>query len=552
MTTVGKDSDLVSLYRQLDFECGDQHDRMANARAHEMELFVPTPSSREIEERSIGDLRKRVTSLPAPDPVFAILKSHMLDFLDGQMSMLQGMFDYPSSFVGAVTHFISSIGGQDSRSAGERLKILLRRLSLLDDLWSAVRDLLPGAAAGQVTAVRDAARTLSKIAAAQKVQVPRQYEGLSDKDLSSAAEALDALSAKAAAWTDEAGKIAEASPGAGSADLAGAGPVRYREVLDKELGVSLDELLSWYEDEVNKTRAEFVEAAAKLNIPGRTVRGPLDAVDIMNTYAGPCDTPEEMFGRLRKYMDRAQKAARDWVRLPEETCRIIPVPEQYRLTYPWGGYGLGCPRRRPLMGEVFLNDTNFRAITDGWIKINAVHECYPGHHVQWVRWTLDPLPETVKLGAKRVPMHEGMCHRTERLMEYIYDDDPYYPLAVAYRRHHTSVRIKADLYLHYFERPLDDAIKLYMDEMGFDRETARGQAVSQLQQNRVGYFTCYYYGMKKLEDLERAYGYDKKTFTEYLFSVLNVSLANFEAFLRLEEDDKRRFLNDFPSKIQFA
>ena len=91
----------------------------------------------------------------------------------------------------------------------------------------------------------------------------------------------------------------------------------------------------------------------------------------------------------------------------------------------------------------------------------------------------------MKLGAKRVPMEEGMCHRTERLMEYIYDDDPFYPLAVTYRRHHTSVRIKADLYMQYFGRPLEDAIKLYMDELGFDYQTAKGQAVSQLPQKDV-------------------------------------------------------------------
>ena len=45
------------------------------------------------------------------------------------------------------------------------------------------------------------------------------------------------------------------------------------------------------------------------------------------------------------------------------------------------------------MGEVFLNDHNYKAITDGWIKMNAVHRCCPGHHVQWVRSVLDPLPE---------------------------------------------------------------------------------------------------------------------------------------------------------------
>ena len=279
---------------------------------------------------------------------------------------------------------------------------------------------------------------------------------------------MEALADKAAVWAKEAGEFIEKmNAGVKQEEEAtpAAGPDRYRVVLDKELGVSLDELLSWYEEEVTKTRNEFIETAARLNLPGETVRTPIDAANIMNKYAGPADSPEEMFDRLRKYLARAKVACRDWVTMPEEDCRVVPVYEQLRETYPWGGYGGGCPRRRPLLGEVFLNDTNFRAISDGWIKINAVHECYPGHHVQWVRSTLDPLPETIKMGAKKVPMLEGMCHRTERLMEYIFDDDPFYPLAVAFRRHHTSVRIKADLYIQYFGRPLEDAIKLYMDEL---------------------------------------------------------------------------------------
>ena len=112
-----------------------------------------------------------------------------------------------------------------------------------------------------------------------------------------------------------------------------AGPDRYRVVLDKELGVSLDELLSWYEEEVTKTRNEFIETAARLNLPGETVRTPIDAANIMNKYAVPADSPEEMFDRLRKY------------RLYQGNCRWVtmrktagPRIRKLRETY-LGGYG---------------------------------------------------------------------------------------------------------------------------------------------------------------------------------------------------------------------
>ena len=57
--------------------------------------------------------------------------------------------------------------------------------------------------------------------------------------------------------------------------------------------------------------------------------------------------------------------------------------------------------------------------------------------------------------------------------------------------------------------------------------------------------------MKKLEDMELRYGYDKRTFTEYLFSLPYVSLSNFEAFLTLSDQDKKRLLTEFPSKLEY-
>ena len=179
--------------------------------------------------------------------------------------------------------------------------------------------------------------------------------------------------------------------------------------------------------------------------------------------------------------------------------------------------------------------------------MNSVHECYPGHHVQWVRSVLDPLPETVKVGARGVPTLEGSAHRSERLMEFIYPDDPFYPLFVAYRRHHTSVRIKADLWLRYFGRPFDDVVDLYVQELGFERKVASGQVLA--QNLMKGYFTCYYYGMKRLTDLERQLGYNQKDFTELIFSLPRVSLKTMEEFLKLSEPDKSRLLTEFPSKV---
>lgn len=292
----------------------------------------------------------------------------------------------------------------------------------------------------------------------------------------------------------------------------------------------------------------MLEIANRINVAGvPKASNAQDVVDILNKFQGPCSDPNEMFVRMREYLDRAQEATRDYVKLPDESVVVVPTPETLVKHYPWGGYGGGCPRRRPLQGETILNVENYKAITDGWIKMCAIHECYPGHHVQWVRALFDPLPETVKAGARGVPTLEGSCHRSERLMEFIYPEDPFYPLFVAYRRHHTSVRIKADLWLRYFGRPFDEIVDLYIRELGFERRIAAGQVLA--QQLMAGYFTCYYYGMKRLTDFQKEFGYGDKDFTEVLFSLSRVSLKTMEGFLKLSDVDKERFLTGFSSKV---
>ena len=66
-----------------------------------------------------------------------------------------------------------------------------------------------------------------------------------------------------------------------------------------------------------------------------------------------------------------------------------------------------------------------------------------------------------------------------------------------------------------------------------------------------GYFNCYYYGMKKLADWEKAYGYNKADFTELLLSPGRVSLNSFEKMLKLSEEDRKSLLNDFGSLLKY-
>ncbi len=542
-------TNLVEVYRQFDGRCVKVGERMAYRREYETESFVPSMAEKEDMAKEYRGLLEEAKTLPTPDPVFTLLNLHFQDFLNARLSDLETTFVRPGRFVDGFTGLIDFVARQDSRPSQERLNILTKRFAGADQVWEGAKSLFPHTQDDKLKEVAEAADIVGRMASQAKARVAEDFPGLPESSLETLRKAYDEMGNKVAGWAQEARKVLAQRPqGAKVSDDVGKEPdiPRFRALLQDELGVSLDAILKWHQEEVDKTRDECFEIASKLNL-GATPH-PKDmagVADILNKFEGPCDTPDEMFVRMRGYLDRAQAECRKYIRMPEEHVNVIPTPEQLKDNYPWGGYYGGCPRRRPMVGETILNVDNYKAVTDGWIRMCAVHECYPGHHMQWVRSVLDPLPETVKMGAKGVPLFEGTAHRSERLFEHVFPDDPFYPLFVAYRRHHTATRIKADLWLMYFGRPIEDVVQLYMDELGFDRWTARGQVKA--QELMVGYFNCYYYGMKRLEELEAKYGYDKKTFTEYLFSIPHVSLETFERFLELYPEDKRRLLNDFPS-----
>ena len=542
---------LVQLYRDFDERCATCLDQIKSTRRYEKQLYVPSEETRKKAERALQELLAEAGELEAPDVVFEILKNHFDEFIREQLSHLRRMFAGPSSFISGISNTIDYYSRKDSRSSSERAEILLSRLNNIDAVWSGVRKLLPSTAIDEVSQMADVCDTLSTVAKKMVSRVPELYSGMSEKLVQEVQSELERVSERAKGWEQEVKEFVESrKSGPGHKEVVSErDPIEeYRYLLLNQFGVDLDQILSWHEEEIEKTRSEMFEIANRINVPGLPkVDSVEDVVDILNKFEGPCDEPDEMFVRMRDYLDRAQKATREFVKLPEESVVVVPTPDTLVKHYPWGGYGGGCSRRRPLQGETFLNVENYKAVTDGWIRMNSVHECYPGHHVQWVRSVLDPLPETVKVGARGVPTLEGSAHRSERLMEFIYPDDPFYPLFVAYRRHHTSVRIKADLWLRYFGRPFDDVVDLYVQELGFERKVASGQVLA--QNLMKGYFTCYYYGMKRLTDLERQLGYNQKDFTELIFSLPRVSLKTMEEFLKLSEPDKSRLLTEFPSKV---
>jgi hypothetical protein len=550
-----RDVNLVYSYRLLDKECALFSDKIRNKRDYETNLLIPHIDYLESLEKEIDELEQKVNVIDSPDDVFDLIKCHIKDFIMGQKVELKSIYERPSKTLSMFMYAFSNAVRNDSRPDQQKVEILLNRFSQADLIWEGIQTWISDVSLTYLKEFNDVCKVFIDTMVVETPNISHYFGQINENQHMELADAIQALAFKMGQWIEHVEKIIQDRgmsdvKEASDDDIIKFEESYYRTLLEDVIGVNLNEILSWHEEEIEKTRNEVFEIAKKLNITDKLSETMDEVNQILIKYAGPSDTAEEMFEKANSYIARSRAACKGYVHLPEdETCIVRSVPEQLKLSYPWGGYGGGCPIRRPLQGHMFLNNYNLKAVTDGWIKMNTVHEAYPGHHVQFVRTTIDPLPETVKIGAKSTPITEGTAHRSERVFEFVFPEDQFYPLFVAYRRHHTAVRIKADLMLRYYGNPIKDVVQLYVDELGFDRATARSQVKA--QEGQQGYFTSYYYGMKKLCDWEKQYGYNEKEYTELLFAAGRISLENFEKFLKLSQEDKQSYLNDFPSLLQF-
>ena len=537
--------DAVMMFRQLDLAAADLDDLLKGKGCHEDALFIPRPESRRELEKTVEDLIWRSEALPEDDPALAILKRQMAYFLEAKQAEAEALYTNPAGEIEQLSIFLEFLLMDDCRSADIRAELFCRRLAQAELYYRQGLAPLLGELSGKsLSAVINICRQIAQACDGWIAKLDRYLPGLTASQQEEVVTAINRFHGEMDLWIAQ----TQAHREAADTEAIPSPPADQREYgrqLMTLYGIELDALLSWCDEEVAKTRERVLSLGAALPVADPAPRSVKEANELLLKYAGPCSSPEEMFARGRECVRRAREVARQWTDLPEETCLVDEIKETLKSSYPWGGYRGGDPKRRPVVGAMFYNQYNHQAVTDGWIRLNAIHEGYPGHHVQFVKTTTDPLPEILKRGARHIALLEGTAHRSEDVFSFIFDEDPFFPLFVAYRRHHTAVRVKADLMLRYQGRPADEVAALYESAMGFDAPTARGQVLA--QELMCGYFTNYYYGVKTLTSWEKELGFDQKAFTQLLFSAGYMSLDNLRRYLLLSQRDRCHLETDFAS-----
>ncbi len=177
----------------------------------------------------------------------------------------------------------------------------------------------------------------------------------------------------------------------------------------------------------------------------------------------------------------------DLVRLPPaQELVFVPTPPQLRDTYAWGGYGGLTDRDGVKVGRFFVTDVvpgmrpeeitmKLRAQNNGWISVIALHEGYPGHHLQAVYTSLNP--RKLRRHLDNTYYDEGWALYAEHWMGRagLYDDNPDARFAQLQMRLWRTARVIIDPSLHTGAMTYDQAVQFFVDEVGLERSAAEAE-----------------------------------------------------------------------------
>jgi uncharacterized protein (DUF885 family) len=171
---------------------------------------------------------------------------------------------------------------------------------------------------------------------------------------------------------------------------------------------------------------------------------------------------------------------------PGERLTFVPTPLQLRETYAWGGYGGITMRDSTATGRFFVTDVapgmsadevqqKLRTQNDGWIHVIALHEGYPGHHLQTVYARRNP--RRLRRMGSNTYYGEGWALFAEHWMARagLFRDDPDGQLGQLQMRLWRTARVIIDPSLHTGAMTYEQAVRFFVDEVGLTRTAAEAE-----------------------------------------------------------------------------
>jgi uncharacterized protein (DUF885 family) len=260
-----------------------------------------------------------------------------------------------------------------------------------------------------------------------------------------------------------------------------------REVFDRLLkechllDYDADSLLAFGRESVAQTQAELAALAEEIR-PGAT------PAELVEEFKKDHPTADELLDYYRDWMARTRQFVIDknLCGLPEgEELEVIPTPEFERAVMPYGAYMPAAPYERRQKGFFYVTPVEPDATPEereqklaghnrAKVPIVALHEGYPGHHLQLCR--ANRITNRIRREFHSNTLIEGWALYCEDMMrEQGFYDDERIILGQKKDTLWRAARVVLDASLHTGGMTFDEAVAFLMDAVSLERVNAEAE-----------------------------------------------------------------------------
>ena len=252
---------------------------------------------------------------------------------------------------------------------------------------------------------------------------------------------------------------------------------------DHMVGYEADQLLATGWRLFDETKQQMVAVAAQID-PSKT------ASELLEEAKRNHPAANELLDTYRQWMAKARQFVVDHAIAtipPGESIRIEPTPPFQRMLIPYAAYMMPGFFEKVQEGIFWVTPMDENADPESVerklrghpladIPVTALHEAYPGHHLQLVvSNTSESLPR--KLGAFMSTLFiEGWAFYCEELMEQLgFIDQPIQKLARLQAQLWRAARIILDPSLHTGKMTVDEGIQFLVERAGLEPDDAKAE-----------------------------------------------------------------------------
>jgi len=259
-----------------------------------------------------------------------------------------------------------------------------------------------------------------------------------------------------------------------SKDKVGIGAAKFRKLVRlRELGLTVDEIYAVGKKYLRESKKALIRVANEIK-PGASVE---EAKEIVKS-----DHParfEEALTFTAKVMSdsKAFVRAHDLATIPpNEDLTVIETPSYLRHVIPFAAYNAPARFEAHKQGFYMVTPVEdkpemLREFSYPGVRNTAVHEGYPGHHLQLTCASLNP--SYARVLADATETIEGWAHYCEDMMKDAgFSADPKTKLVQLLDQIWRACRILIDVDLHSGKMTFDEAVDLLVREAGMERPGA--------------------------------------------------------------------------------